>query len=505
VWTPVWHRSICISALHAMFSLRASRHLALFSLCVFSLWPPVTCADVCIAPKVDVGNAVIKLMSAAVQATVMGSLAPFVLYFGRDIDNIVIVVQAALIADFAKLAFYFEGFCPAKVPIIGKGFLNVGMSTVGIAFGMIKDKGFQATAQGISLGMIAMTPAMGSISKPILEATNQKTCKATPDFPGGAPCGSKTSTTSTNTTAASSSKKSAAPDLCELPTLKIDAMFSLWFVAGLPTLTALFLGKIATVKMPDVDVNADVNAKVSFKTKFLIKLNIVAELIKDLSFSFTGSFMALKAFLDIGVPIWQVADPCGAEAALPAINGMTTALTYALGGASFLWQRIRKAGRGKGKEPRGFIVKINNFIGKCAGEGKKKKKDQDDAGEEDEEEEADGEDAEEEEEKEKKEKKKKKAKKEPSICNICSKKVNKSQDLQKYHLCLDGADSSNYAKSKKLEVTICKDCAKSIGGKTVQVKEANAKSDPVTPLVLEDVEDGKNKDAVYVTAVVPTK
>jgi hypothetical protein len=492
-----------------MFSLCASRHLALFSLCVFSLWPLVICADVCVAPKVDIGNAIIKLMSAAVQATIMGSLGPFVLYFGRDIDNIVIVVQAALIADFAKLSFYFEGFCPAKIPIIGKGFLNVGMSTVGIAFGMIKDKGFQATAQGISLGMIAMTPAMGSISKPILEATDQKTCKATPDFPGGAPCGSsKTSTTSTNTTAASSSKKSAAPDLCELPDLKIDAMFSLWFVAGLPTLTALIMGKIATMKMPDVDVNADVNAEVSFKTKLLIKMNIVAELIKDLSFSFTGSFMALKAFLDIGVPVWQVADPCGAEAALPAINGMTTALTYALGGASFLWQRIRKAGRGKGKEPKGLIVKINNFIGKCAGEGKKKKK-QDDAEEEDEEEEeAEGEDAEEEEEEDEekqKKQKKKKAKKEPSICNICSKKVNKSQDLQKYHLCLDGPDSSNYAKSKSLEVTICKICAKSIGGKTVQVKEANAKSDPVHPFVIEDVEDGMNKDAVYVTAVVPTQ
>merc|ERR1719506_3558599 len=325
-----------------------------------------------------------------------------------------------------------------------------------------------------------MTPAMGSISKPVLEATNQKTCKATPDFPGGAPCGSKTSTTSTNTTAASSSKKSAAPDLCELPDLKIDAMFSLWFVAGLPTLTALFLGKIATMKMPDVDVNADVNAEVSFKTKLLIKMNIVAELIKDLSFSFTGSFMALKAFLDIGVPIWQVADPCGAEAALPGINGMTTAMTYALGGASFLWQRIRKAGRGKGKEPRGLIVKINNFIGKCAGEGKKKKK-QDDAGEEDEEEEAEGEDAEEEEDEEK-QKKEKKKKKEPIFCNICGKKVNKSQDLTKYQLCLEGA--------KSLEVTICKICAKSIGGKTVQVKEAKPQSTPAQKLVLEGVEDG---------------
>ena len=129
VWTLVWHSlhlaSFSVPALHAMFSLCASRHLALFSLCVFSLWPLVICADVCVAEKVDVGNAIIKLMSAAVQATVMGSLAPFVLYFGRDIDNIVIVVQAALIADFAKLSFYFEGFCPAKIPIIGKGFLNV--------------------------------------------------------------------------------------------------------------------------------------------------------------------------------------------------------------------------------------------------------------------------------------------------------------------------------------------------------------------------------------------
>merc|ERR1712078_780815 len=147
------------------------------------------------------------------------------------------------------------------------------------------------------------------------------------------------------------------------------------------------------MKMPEVSVDADVNAEVSLKAKLLMKLSILAELIKDLSFAFTGSFMVLKAFLDIGIPIWQVADPCGAEAALPGINGMTTALTYALGGASFLWQRIRKAGRGKRKKPRGCIVKINNWIAKCAGEGKKKKK-QDDAGEDEEDVEDAGEDVE---------------------------------------------------------------------------------------------------------------
>merc|ERR1719389_1103247 len=101
-------------------------------------------------------------------------------------------------------------------------------------------------------------------------------------------------------------------------------------------------------------------------------LAVIAEYLKDLAFAFTGSFMVLKAFIDIGVPIWQVADPCGAEEALPAINGSITALTYALGGASFLLQRIRKRNRdlggeqGKGKQPSGFVVKINDFIGKCA-------------------------------------------------------------------------------------------------------------------------------------------
>jgi len=365
-----------------MFSLCASRHLALFSLCAFSLWPLVIGADTCVAEKVDVGNAIIKLMSAAVQATVMGSLGPFVLYFGRDIENIVCVVQAALIADFAKLSYQFEGFCPAKLSIIAKSFLNVGMSTAGIAFGMIKDDGFRATAQGISLGMIAMTPAMGSISKPILEATGQFTCKATPDFPGGAPCAQQLKLPNITV------KVSQAPDLCELPDLKIDAMFSLWFVSGLPTLVAICMGKVAKTKlpeklevsledlpgaMPEIKVpwwarlvpclNCCVGRYEACQKKYIKVLGIIAEYIKDLAFAFTGSFMVLKAFLDIGVPIWQVADPCGAEEALPAINGSTTALTYALGGASFLWQRVRKSG---GKQPSGFIVKINDFIGKCA-------------------------------------------------------------------------------------------------------------------------------------------
>merc|ERR1711879_855085 len=95
------------------------------------------------------------------------------------------------------------------------------------------------------------------------------------------------------------------------------------------------------------------------KKQTMMKLSLLGELLKDLSFAFTGTYMTLRGFIDLGIPIWQVADPCGAEEALPALNGIIASLTYAVGGASFFLQRLRKSGRSPDQKPKGIVAKLN--------------------------------------------------------------------------------------------------------------------------------------------------
>lgn len=309
----------------------------------------------------DPEKCAVSIVISGVKSIALTLLAPFVIVFGKDLNNIVILVQALMLADIESLLHEFKDFCPLKIPVILKHFVRTIVGTAGIAFGMMKDKNFQAASSGLALGAIVTNPLIGSMTSAVLG--DQPVCAATPEFPGGAPCAE-----GSDGRALQAEPSKTSSNLCDM-NISFDApevMMSWWFVGGFPTLIALVLGRCAIAPaIPDVPaLDAVVPEIGGIQPPKLTCRAQLASITMELSYAFTGTFMLLDGLDSLILPTWSCLDPCGAKEVAATYAVFSLAFTYGIGGASFLFQRYRAL---KKNSPPGLVSKLNAKLGRLAG------------------------------------------------------------------------------------------------------------------------------------------